>query len=417
MRLSFVFLFLTLSVQSQISPVLWHVESDTLIKWGYFFGDEFNGEKINEELWHPNYPWGGLSLDAGIYAAKEMVVPSNGFVKLKIDTTSAWRRFPKWMLDEKAIEKHNVELRNGDEVQLNYLISALWSKQQFKYGYFECRALAPSGKGFWPGFWLYGGQPNDEIDFMEMKGEKTKHFHVDVHCPNDCDKVKGWFGIKKNWGGWIKASEEITDKYVVYSGLWIPGKLIIYLNGQAVAEYNGDFHTEMNLIANISVAQDKGPFSPGPNEKTVFPNEFVIDYMRVWKPINNEVEYGIQRVEASDLPRPEYIENAIIDKNSEVFSNATLKKSVRHIYNRKNFKKHLGYVSVIQKSKGKLLIEKNGIFKTVPSISLFHSGGEKLKSIELIDQQNVFDVSDLKKGKYLLQLSHENKTSIINIQL
>ena len=268
-----------------------------------------------------------------------------------------------------------------------------------------------------PCFWLYGGQPNDEIDFMEMKGEKTKHFHVDVHCPNDCDKVKGWFGIKKNWGGWIKASEEITDKYVVYSGLWIPGKLIIYLNGQAVAEYNGDFHTEMNLIANISVAQDKGPFSPGPDKKTVFPNEFVIDYMRVWKPINNDVEYGIQRVEGSDMPRPEYVENAIIDKTSEVFSNATLKKSVRHIYNRKNFKKQFGYVSVIQKSKGNLLIEKNGIFKTVPSISIFHSGGQKLKSIELIDQQNVFDVSDLKKGKYLLQLSHENKTSRINIQL
>ena len=87
----------------------------------------------------------------------------------------------------------------------------------------------------------------------------------------------GWGS--KNWGGWIKASEQITDKYVVYSGLWTPGKLIFYLNGEAIAEYGG-FCTSMNLIANISVAQNKGPFSPGPNKNTVFPNEFVIDYMR-----------------------------------------------------------------------------------------------------------------------------------------
>lgn len=416
MRLSFLFLFITFSVQSQISPVLWQVETDTIMKWGYFFGDEFNGQKINEDLWHPNYPWGGLSLDAGIYAAKEMVEPSGGFVKLKIDTTSEWRSFPKWMLDPKAIEKYNVELRNGNQVQLNYLISALWSKRKFKYGYFECRASAPSGKGLWPGFWLYGGKPNDEIDFMEMKGEKTKHFHVDVHCPDDCDKVKGWFGIKKNWGGWIKATEEITDKYVVYSGLWVPGKLTIYLNGEAVAEYNGDFHTEMSLIANISVAQDKGPFSPGPDAKTIFPSEFVIDYMRVWKPIDSDA-YGMQRAEGSDNMRPEYIENAIIDKSSEVYSAAKLKKSVRLVYNRKNFKKHLGYVSVMQNSNGKLLIEKNGNFKTELSVSLFNKGGEKLKSIDLIEKQNIFDVSGLKKGEYTLQLSSENKSSRIKIQL
>ena len=257
MRILFVVLFLSSFLQGQIEPILWKVGEEELVRFGYFFGDEFNGDKINEDLWYPNYPWGGLSLDACIYASKEMVEPSNGFVKLHLDTTSEWRSFPKWMLDESAIEKYNVEVRNGNQVQLKHLISALWSKRQFKYGYFECRALAPSGKGLWPGFWLYGGNPNDEVDFMEMKGEKSNRFHVDIHCPDDCDKVRsGWFRIKKNWGGWIKASEQITDRYVVYSGLWTPGKLIMYLNGEAVAEYNGDFNTEMNLIANISVAQD-----------------------------------------------------------------------------------------------------------------------------------------------------------------
>ena len=113
MRTTVFFIFLYSIAFGQVQPVLWQVESDTIKQWNYFFGDEFNGSEINQDLWHQDYPWGGLSLDVGIYAAKEMVEPSNGFVKLKIDTTSEWRKFPKWMLDEKAIEKYNVEVRNG----------------------------------------------------------------------------------------------------------------------------------------------------------------------------------------------------------------------------------------------------------------------------------------------------------------
>lgn len=415
MRILFVVFFLSSFLHGQIEPILWKVGEEELVRFGYFFGDEFNGEKINEDLWYPNYPWGGLSLDAGIYAAKEMVEPSNGFVKLHIDTTSEWRSFPKWMLDESAIEKHNVEVRNGNQVQLKYLISALWSKRQFKYGYFECRALAPSGKGLWPGFWLYGGNPNDEVDFMEMKGEKSKHFHVDIHCPNDCDKVRsGWFRIKKNWGGWIKASEQITDKYVVYSGLWTPGKLIMYLNGEAVAEYNGDFNTEMNLIANISVAQDGGPFSPGPDEKTVFPNTFVVDYMRVWKPMGED---EIFKGRLAEVMRPTHVEQAIIEKDSEQYSRAKLKRSVRHIVNKKDFKKHAGYVSVVQHSMGKLLVERNGNFEGELLLFVRNKGGEQISTLTLNEPQQLLDLSAYKKGRYTLELSYNGKVSKAIIQL
>ena len=415
MRILFVILFFSSFLHGQIEPVLWKVGEEELVRFGYFFGDEFNGKKINEDLWYPNYPWGGLSLDAGIYADKDMVEPSSGIVKLHLDTTSEWRSFPEWMLDESALEKYNIEVRNGNQVQLKHLISALWSKRQFKYGYFECRALAPSGKGLWPGFWLYGGNPNEEVDFMEMKGEKSNRFHVDIHCPNDCDKVRsGWFKIKKNWGGWIKASEQITDRYVVYSGLWTPGKLIMYLNGEAVAEYNGDFNTEMNLIANISVAQDGGPFSPGPDEKTVFPNTFVIDYMRVWKPMGED---EIFKGRSAEVIRPTHIEEAMIEKDSEQYSNAKLKRSVRHIVNKKAFKKHAGYVSVIQHSLGKLLVDRNGNFEDELQLVVLNKGGERISTLALNESQQILDLSAYKKGTYTLELSYKGQVSKAIIQL
>ncbi len=415
MRLSILFLFFSFSTQAQIQPVLWQLETDTIKQWNYYFGDEFNGEKVDEEKWFPYYPWGGLSLDVGVYASKEMVEQSNGLVKLKIDTTSEWRAFPKWMLDEKAIEKYGVEVRNGNEVQLNHLISALWSKRQFRYGYFECRALAPSGRGLWPGFWLYGGHPNEEIDFMEMKGEKNKHLHVDIHCPDRCDKVRsGLFKIEKNWGGWIKASEELTDNYVLYSGLWMPGKLIMYLNGEAVAEYRGDFATKMNLIANISVAQDKGPFSPGPDSKTVFPSTFEIDYMRVWKLAGPE---GGKGRDSMEVKYPNRVDNPLSSQKENMLSKAKLKKRVRHIFNKKDFQKHLGFVSVVQRDKGRILIECNGQFDGAVFVSLLDLAGNRLETVVLEKIQNTMDVSEFKKGNYALEIVYKENFSRIAIKL
>ena len=245
--------------------------------------------------------------------------------------------------------------------------------------------------------------------------QKSNRFHVDIHCPNDCDKVRsGWFRIKKNWGGWIKASEHITDRYVVYSGLWTPGKLIMYLNGEAVAEYNGDFNTEMNLIANISVAQDGGPFSPGPDANTVFPSTFIIDYMRVWKPMGED---EIFKGRSPEVMRPTHIEQAIIEKDSDHFSEAKLKRSVRHIVNKKAFKKHAGYVSVIQHSMGKLLVERNGNFDGELLLVVFNKSGERISTLALNEVQQLLDLSAYKKGSYTLELSYEGQVSKAIIQL
>lgn len=85
-----LFLFLFSTVQAQIEPVLWKVERDTVKQWYYFFGDEFNGTKVNEGIWHPKYPWGGLLADEGSYADKKMVSQSEGLLKLSADTVSEW---------------------------------------------------------------------------------------------------------------------------------------------------------------------------------------------------------------------------------------------------------------------------------------------------------------------------------------
>ena len=264
---------------------------DTLLIWfdpeGIYTGnpslfDEFNGVKLDESTWYGYYPWGGLSLDANTYTDPRMCEQSGGVLKLSVDTVNEWRSFPDWMIDQEKISKTPSLMQNG-KVQINRLTAATWSKKQFRFGYFEARCFLPKGKGYWPAFWLYGGNPNEEIDIMEAKGERTTTYHVDVHCPNRCDRIKQFGIIDKPFGHWVKTKQKLTGEWVTFSGLWAPEGVSFYFNDRLVAQHQATFNTSMNLIANFSLAMDKGPFSPGPNAKTGFPAEYLIDYIRAWE--------------------------------------------------------------------------------------------------------------------------------------
>ena len=394
----FLFFFLTTSIHAQIEPVLWKVERDTVKQWYYYFGDEFNGEKVNEGIWHPNYPWGGLLADEGSFADKQMVSQTGGLLKLSADTTSEWRTFPKWVLETGGAYDDAVHIKNGNQVELRYLTSAVWSKQQFKYGYFEARCKAPSGKGLWPAFWLYGGFPNEEIDFMEMKGEKPKHFHVDVHCPNQCNRVKtGWFGRTKRWGAWIKTDQKITDEFVIYSGIWKPGEIKMYLNGQEAATFKGDFETRMHLIANLAIAQDGKAFGPGIDADTTFPSDFCVDYMRVWHPEN-----GFDGVKTPPKPGANFTQPI---RNSQINqSEARAKRTKRIMRDKAHKNQHLGFVSMTQDYNKQLLFEKNGLFEENPKIVFADQNYNEIESIELNAPQVYFSFRGLKKGTYHVKL-------------
>ena len=411
----FLFLFISISLSAQIEPVLWKVQKDTIQQWNYFFGDEFNGTEVNESIWYPNYPWGGLLADEGSYADKKMVSQGNGLLKLSADTTSEWRAFPKWMLETGGAANGEVPIRNGNEVELHYLCSALWSKQQFKYGYFEARCKSPSGKGLWPAFWLYGGFPNEEIDFMEMKGEKPKHFHVDVHCPNDCNRFKtGWFGRKKKWGAWIKTNESITDEFVVYSGIWKPGEIKMYLNGQEAATFKGDFETSMNLIANLAIAQDGKAFGPGINKHTKLPSDFYVDYMRVWQPLDG---FSASKIPEAENEANEQVIAAPVESSKIVQSNARAKKTKRFMRDKKNEKLHMGFISLTQDKSMQLLFEKNGIFEITPTVIIADRDLNKLSSIELNENQVYLSVRDLKKGVYFVKLNVGNASDWVQLKI
>lgn len=268
---------------------MWQLNKDSLITWYYQEGDEFNGNAINKTYWTDWFGWG-----RSISSNKEQQYYSkwkNHFVKDGILSLTAKRedlneRYVDWMGD-------NDSLFNGKKFDAlnkrNFTYSAglIQSLKDFQYGYFEIKFKIPAEGGFWPAFWLYGGSPNEEIDWMELKTEKPDQIHVGRHAQKSKDNYVPVFLGKKVWGDWVKFKGSLNEGYNVISGEWTPTSLKYYLNGECIAIAFTKMNIPKKLVVNIAVSGDNGSFKPGPKKDFKDSVNFDVDYVRVWT--RNEV--------------------------------------------------------------------------------------------------------------------------------
>lgn len=410
MKILLILLIVGGQLHAQLEPRMFQIKKDGIVAWNYYFGDDFEGGQVDESKWHKRYPWGGLLADQKQFAAPEMLSQQDGILHLKARENDGFYPVEDWMINQEESKKYGLEIQ-GNGVKLDYVTSCIWSKQFFRYGYFEVRAKAPSGQGLWPAFWLYGQNSKDEIDFMEMKGERKNEFHIDVHCPDSCEKVATKpFGIPKNWGGWIKTNHPLTDQFIVFSGIWMPGSLTYYVNGTPVSHYAGDFATPMNVIANLAVARDGFAFNPGPNTNTKFPADYQVDYIRVWK-LASDKEYQASKflgLNTSTQPLKYGIHG--LQHSQET----TLKKKVRFVYDKKKLSKEQGFLSlipypVLDGQAAAYLIDLNGLTTEDVLIQMTDSNRNSFSPIQVNDSyQLIFP----KKGIYQITIEsggHQTK--------
>ena len=343
------FLLLNFVVQAQLQPALFQFKTDTVLQWHYHFGDEFSAPSVDVSKWYPRYPWGGLLLDQSQWAVPEMLSQKDGWLHLGAKELKQKTAVPNWMINQQQAKELGLNIKN-DSVYLDYLTSCIWSVDTFRYGYFECRAVVPKGKGLWPAFWLFGQNGKDEIDIMECKGERSNDVHVDIHLPERKDFVKNNIGLKKDWGGWVKMKTPIVNDTIIYSGVWLPNSLTYFVNGVPVSHFDGDFSTPMNVIVNLAVARDNYPFNPGPDTQTVFPADYQVDYVRVWKLEPNAAK------KMTGYPQVDLEDHGWIPTKKEV-----LKKKVPLIYPKKELQKEQGFVSLIPVSENYYLVQVNGV--------------------------------------------------------
>jgi beta-glucanase (GH16 family) len=160
-------------------------------------------------------------------------------------------------------------------------------KVEFTYGRVEARLQIPFGQGIWPAFWMLGanfsqvGWPNSgEIDIMENIGSEPQLVHGTIHGPG----YSGAGGIGNSYAD----GSDFADDFHVYAIEWDPNVIRWYVDGNlysviSVNElqnrewvYDHDFF----IIMNIAIG---GAWPGSPNDSTTFPQQMLVDYVRVYQ--------------------------------------------------------------------------------------------------------------------------------------
>lgn len=389
------------------SQVMWQVKNTTSKKWFLQVSDEFNEDVLNTDLWKYGFPWGNYVYNLDLLYKQDNVEFANGVVSISTKKPAQAEPIIGENLDVEFLKKKNKFPNDKGEYTYNYSGGAFCSLRQFKYGYFEMRFKANAEKGVWPAFWLYGGNPNEEIDFYEGKGERDNQIHLDVHCPKGCEDFKGGFlNLKKNWGAWIKTNESLADGWNIISGEWQPNYVKFFLNGQPIGYFEGEFKTAQNLIINSAVAKDNEAFNPGPDSKTKFPNAVLLDYVRVWS--QDDTIYNIK----DNYKLFQYTPSTITNNN---LYQTSPKRKVNFIYD-KVLKEEEGTITLLPVFYNKYSLSIAGKKFGKIQVDVMDRFNTKVAGFAIENAEYyVMDLSALPTGPYDVKITVLNQTLTHNV--
>lgn len=183
------------------------------------------------------------------------------------------------------------EIYNG----ASYTSARLLTKGKLEqtYGRFEARIRLPYGQGLWPAFWLLGDDANGtqiwpeigEIDIMEYVGDEPTTVFGTVHGP-------GYSGGESISKAYHLENERFDTGFHIFGIEWGPDYINFYVDDKLYNQItpedvtgewvfnNGPFY----IILNMAVG---GTLPGSPNAETVFPQNMLVDYVRVYKRSNN----------------------------------------------------------------------------------------------------------------------------------
>lgn len=249
-----------------------------LLKQGYKlkWKDDFNGDSLNKADWNveTHEPgWVNSEWQAYVDSADNIQVKDGKLLLKPIKTVD---------------KDGNASYTSG---RIN-----TQGRHDFKYGYFECRAKVPTGKGYLPAFWmmptdenLYGQWPKcGEIDIMEVMGQETNKAYGTIHYGEPHAQSQGTYSVS--------AADNFADNYHTYAVDWEPGKITWYIDGikyheesdwfsakenQGTVAYPAPFDQPFYMILNLAVG---GSWVGYPDESTTYDDQqFAIDYVKVYQ--------------------------------------------------------------------------------------------------------------------------------------
>jgi beta-glucanase (GH16 family) len=246
------------------------------------WSDEFNGSGLDLTKWAPDIGdgcpslcgWGNNELQ--YYRAENVSVSGGNLVITTLSQSYGGRSYTSG----------KVTTRN---------------LHSFLYGRIEMRAKIPTGGGMWPAFWMmpqdnaYGGwAASGEIDIMEAANSTTSvggTIHFGGAWPNNTS----------TGGSYSLGGANFADDFHIYAVEWEPDEMRWYVDGvlfstKTSAEWytnaaptnpQAPFDQPFYIILNSAIGGNyTGCTSPGCITASL-PQQFLIDYVRVYEDIPN----------------------------------------------------------------------------------------------------------------------------------
>ncbi len=234
-----------------------------------------------EKLWNDEFS--GAALDATIWT-RETGGGGWGNNELQFYTDRT---------DNAFVRSGNLVIEAKQEVfgGRNYTSARLITKgkKEFAFGRVDIRAKLPKGKGVWPALWMLGKNidqvkwPNcGELDIMEVIGSIPNRVHSTVHYGQQGSSTS----IQKT-GTYTLPSGDFSDKFNVFSLIWTADNMEILVNDISFFKTNRTtigsiypFNDPFFMLFNVAVG---GNWPGSPDATTVFPQQMIVDYVRVFK--------------------------------------------------------------------------------------------------------------------------------------
>lgn len=242
------------------------------------FSDYFHGNQFDHSKWLIGQPWGDFHPDNSYeYYGKteEFVYVDDGYLNLIA----------------KYKPKKFYDFKNNTYVIIPKGKGLVFSKQKFKYGYYEVSAILPKGRFLWPSIWLtavnswppeidiieaYSG---NKSDYSNSLGIKNFNFQPNIHY----GFVEN--GTKENYGAnSFPLPSRPTSREVVFGLHWTEEFIKFYYDGYLIFEtkkktilnYFNDEKVEMSLIINNG-------FQPESKESKDDLSNFRVKYVEYFK--------------------------------------------------------------------------------------------------------------------------------------
>ena len=258
-------------VVTPVDPVVDETPEGYALVWA----DEFNGDAINFEYWNHELGDGtAYGLPAG-WGNNELQLYTDQATHSGIDKTDDVSALRITAVEESAGAYRSAKLTSQNKISV-------------RFGRVDVKAKMPSGQGIWPAIWMLGDNIDEiswpgcgEIDIVEVLGQEPDRMYSTVHFTNSDNSLESIQGESNNFG-------DLSSDYHVYTVEWTPEQIRFLLDGTminelAVEDDMKEFLRSFYIILNVAV----GGYWPGdPDNTTVFPQQMLVDYVRVYEQID-----------------------------------------------------------------------------------------------------------------------------------